>query len=351
MGDMQPALPLGNPQRSSSDTAADFSFLRPLKPTIVFTTYWRFAAERQKVFFRRIRNQPPPWSTDPVLQEHKFTNAYRAADRVSQFLIRHVIYEGDPDFRETFFRVMLFKVFNRIETWELLQRELGEVKYEDYSFEVYDGILGKAMAAGQKLYSAAYIMPSGGRNSMFLRKHQMHLRLIERMMTDRIPERISGIGTMAKAFGLLRAYPTIGDFLAYQYVTDVNYSPVTGFSEMEFVVPGPGARDGIRKCFTDLGGLTEAELIKFIAERQEECFAAVNVQFPSLWGRPLQLIDCQNLFCEVDKYARVVHPEFSGVSGRTRIKQKLRPSPKPLIPWFPPKWNLNDLVLREVSHV
>ena len=29
------------------------------------------------------------------------------------------------------------------------------------------------------------------------------------------------------------------------------------------------------------------------------------VEFRDLWGRPLQLIGCQNLFCEVDKYARV----------------------------------------------
>jgi hypothetical protein len=329
----------------------DFRFLRPLKPTVVFATYWRFAAERQDVFFRRLRSSPPPWSSDPVLQEHKFTNAYRAADRVSQFLIRNVIYNGDPAPQETFFRTLLFKLFNRIETWELLARELGEISYASYAFKRYDRVLTKAMASGRKLYSAAYIMPSGGRNAVYPRKHQMHLRMVERMMKDETPERLSDSPSMASAFTLLRSYPTIGDFLAYQYVTDVNYSPLTGFSEMEFVVPGPGALDGIRKCFTDLGGLTEAELIKFITVRQDECFAAVNLRFSSLWGRRLQLIDCQNLFCEVGKYARVVHPEFTGLSGRTRIKQKLRPSPEPIVPWFPPKWGLNDRVQRMPEYV
>ena len=38
-------------------------------------------------------------------------------------------------------------------------------------------------------------------------------------------------------------------FLAYQYLIDLNYAAGLGFSEMDFVVPGPGARDGIRKCF------------------------------------------------------------------------------------------------------
>jgi 5-hmdU DNA kinase, helical domain len=78
----------------------DFGFLRPLKPTVVFDTYWRFAVERQNVFFRRIRGDPAPWTTDQVLRVHKFTNAYRASDRVSQYLIRHVIYTGDHSPRE-----------------------------------------------------------------------------------------------------------------------------------------------------------------------------------------------------------------------------------------------------------
>ena len=55
----------------------------------------------------------------------------------------------------------------------------------------------------------------------------------------------------------------------------------------------------------------------------------------------LQLIDCQNLFCEVDKYARVVHPEFVGLSGRSRIKQRFVAAPRPIPQWYPPKWNVH----------
>jgi hypothetical protein len=110
---------------------------------------------------------------------------------------------------------------------------------------------------------------------------------------------------------------------------------------MEFVVPGPGARDGMRKCFDDLGDYSEADAIKWVAERQAQEFERLELHFSDLWGRPLQLIDCQNLFCEVDKYARVAHPEFKGVSGRVRIKQRFAQSQSPLPePWFPPKWGV-----------
>jgi len=54
---------------------------------------------------------------------------------------------------------------------------------------------------------------------------------------------------MQRAFELLKSYPGLGDFLAYQYVTDINYSEITDFTEAEFVVPDPGALDGIQKCF------------------------------------------------------------------------------------------------------
>ena len=142
----------------------------------------------------------------------------------------------------------------------------------------------------------------------------------------------------------------VGDFLAYQYVTDINYSQLTNFSEMEFVVPGPGARDGIRKCFHSLGGLNEADIIRLVAERQQEEFSRLGLNFRSLWGRPLQLIDCQNLFCEVDKYARIAHPHIKGISDRKRIKQAYQGNLQPIEYWYPPKWEINHLIKNGADH-
>lgn len=318
----------------------DFSFLRPLKPTIVFSSYWHFAVERQEIYLRRVGGASPPWSADPVLRAHKFTNAYRAADRVSQYLIRHVIGHDTRSLEDTFFRILLFKLFNRIETWELLVEKLGDPNAQSFEIERYNRVLTDAFARGQRLYSAAYIMPSGGRNG-FRRKHEMHLHLLKKMLREELPARITECGTMAGAFSLLRAYPTLGDFLAYQFITDLNYSHLTNFEESEFVIPGPGAKGGLQKCFADFAGLSGADVIRLVTERQEECLRAMNLRFPTLWGRPLQLIDCQNLFCEVNKYARVVHPEFNEKAGRTRIKQKLHSSGCLLPPIFPAKWGLN----------
>tara|TARA_R110002110_G_scaffold415733_1_gene654569 strand:+ start:2546 stop:3631 length:1086 start_codon:yes stop_codon:yes gene_type:complete len=325
------------PQRSIRS-----NHLSPAKVTAVYDAYWYFAFERQNIFFNRINRTNGPWTRDPILSEFKFTNAYRAADRVSQYLIRHVIYRDDlpNNAGEIFFRIILFKLFNKIETWERLERDLGPLVFEDYDFDAYDAVLMSLKAAGNSIYSGAYIMHPGSSAFQKKFKHQNHLKLLELMMAEELPDRIADTRRMQDGFELLLEYPTIGDFLAYQFVTDLNYSELTDYSEMEFVVPGPGALDGIKKCFSNLGGLNTAEIIRFVADIQEQEFERLELDFQNLWGRRLQLIDCQNLFCEISKYSRVSHPHISGTSDRKRIKQKFSENDKPIEYWFPPKWGI-----------
>ena len=311
---------------------------RLLKTTPVFDTYWRFASERQEMFMRRVLGSMPPWTEDPILSGHRFTNTYRASDRVSQYVIRHVIYEGSQKAEEVFFRTILFKLFNKIETWEALCRKLGSLSWREYSFDQYAKVLDRLLDDGERIYSAAYIMPSPAFGSP--RKHRNHLRLVEHMMADGAPKKLEKATSLRAVFELLRGYPSLGDFLAFQFAIDLNYSELINFSEMEFVVAGPGARDGIRKCFNDTAGLTDAEVIQLMTERVGDEFERLGIRFQSLWGRRLQLIDCQNVFCEVSKYARVAHPDIAGASGRTRIKQKFMPRSSPMPQWYPPKWGL-----------
>ena len=205
----------------------------------------------------------------------------------------------------------------------------------------------EAMVAGETLYSGAYIMASGKSRFGHERKFQNHIRLIELMMKEKLSEKIIACKGLGDIFNLLKLYPTIGNFLAYQYTIDLNYSSSLQFSEMDYVMPGPGARDGIRKCFTDYGDFNEVDIVKYTTEIQEKEFERLGLEFKNLWGRRLQLIDCQNLFCEVDKYARVLHPDVNGLSNRKRIKQLYVPTKEQFEYWYPPKWNLNAKIEKE----
>lgn len=309
--------------------------------TPVYETYWRFATERQAIYMRRLSNPVGPWTTDPILAAYRFTNAYRASDRVSQFLIREVQYHEDrsQEPRELFFRTLLFKIFNRIDTWRALERELGPLTWVGTELDAVAGVLDTFMSKGERIYSAAYIMPAPALGHA--RKHANHLALVKRMLDDRVPERIRQAPSLRSVFEILLRYPGLGPFLAFQYTIDLNYSALLDHDEGDFVIAGPGALDGIVKCFAHTGRRSPEEVIHWVCEQQERAFADAGLSFQTLFGRRLQPIDCQNLFCEISKYARVAHPDIKGVSGRTRIKQSFRRAPDPLPPpMFPPRWSL-----------
>src|SRR6266516_1197435 len=149
----RPAKPLAPPKSTSRAALTVIVRQSPIIPTEVLDSYWRFAAERQGIFFRRLSGASQPWTDDPVLGTYKFTNAYRASDRVSQYLIRNVIYRPDlpSTTTEICFRILLFKMFNKIETWELLETTFGRITHEEYTFESYDRVLTAAMQSGRRI--------------------------------------------------------------------------------------------------------------------------------------------------------------------------------------------------------
>ncbi|MDQ3570029.1 MAG: putative DNA base hypermodification protein [Actinomycetota bacterium] len=311
---------------------------RVLRATAAFSSYWWLAAERQRIFFRRLRGEEPPWTDDRVLASHRFTNAYRASDRVSQFLINNVLYAARTDERSTVLRVLLFKIFNRIETWRYLEETFGPLTADTFDPRRVAKVLDARLASGERLYSAAYIMPSPRLGEA--RKHANHLLLLGQLLRDGTVDRLVDAHSLRTLYETLAGVHSFGPFLAFQFAIDLNYSRLYSFSEMDFVVAGPGAQDGIGKCFIGADGLSPEDIIRAVTQNASTHFEEQCVEFQSLWGRPLQLVDCQNLFCEVDKYSRVAHPELQGRSGRTQIKQRYVASGSPVRVAYPPKWGL-----------
>lgn len=291
------------------------------------------------MLLRRVAGAPPPWTTDPIIAGHRFTNAYRVADRVSQYLV-HSVQAGEGRSqapRELFFRTLLFKLFNRVETWEALEAAVGPIAWERADLDRLAGVLDALRARGEPIYSAAYVIPPPGLGRGT--KHRDHLEVLRRMMEDRVPDRLRQVPDLAAVYATLLGYPGMGPFLAFQFAVDLNYSTLLDHAESSFVVAGPGARDGISKCFAGPERREPEAVIRWTAERQDAEFTRRGLRFERLAGRPLQLVDCQNLFCEISKYARVAHPDSVGSAGRLRIKQRYRASGRPVpMPRLPPKW-------------
>jgi hypothetical protein len=316
--------------------------VQPRRRQAVYRAYWQLAAERQRIFRARHAGRPAPWTSDPILAKYKFCNTFRASDRASQFLIGRVIYNRLPISPEDeFLRIVLFRLFSRPETWVALEAATGSIGTASLRRGRLAAALDQLWSRGQKLYTGAFIL-CANRAFGHKRKHHNHLALLELMLRERLPTQIARARSLKEVYERLTAYPLLGPFMAYQIAIDLNYSELIDFSEDEFTVAGPGARRGIAKCFIDTAGWSDARIIHWMVDNQQSECERLGVDLPTLWGRPLRAIDCQNLFCEIDKYARVAFPNLK--SDRQRIKTIFTPTLAPLPAFYPPKWGINEQI-------
>ena len=307
----------------------------------VYELYWTFASRRQAAFEARLAGKSWPWSDDSILKTFKFCNVFRAADRVSQFMIRDVAYAQDREStaRDRIFQIVAFRTFSKIETWRGLTEELGgPPRIEHLRNGAFAKALDRVKAVNGGLYTGAFIL-CANKAFGFDEKHRNHVALFKHMFLEQAcAERVLQLPSLEAVVGLLQSFPLMGPFMAYQIAIDLNYSDLIDFSENDYTQAGPGALRGLKKAFTDLGDFSPADTILWMVEQQENEFARLELPFNGLFGRKLHGIDCQGLFCELDKYCREAVPELA--SARSRIKAKYSAGNSDMSLFFPPKWAL-----------
>jgi hypothetical protein len=308
-----------------------------------FKYYFHFMEKRMDVFWSKYEGRKYPWTDDTILRKHKFTNVYRVCDRVSQYLIKNVICNAQQKYsdQDLFLRILIFKVFNRIDTWEYIEQKTGGLCVKTFNADILSKLLADRIDS-QPIFNSAYLMTGSHQSfKQYDSKHERWLRMIDKEFVkgSRMSQILSS-KSMKEIFDIFSSCPFIGGFLAYQYTIDLNYSDLIDYDENSFVKAGIGAIRGIKKCFTDLGKHTYEDAIRYTydnLDKYRERYGFNN--FKNLFGREPTLIDLQNCFCETDKYLRVQMPELN--LENTRIKQIYKPSGPPIEYYFPPKWNLD----------
>ena len=278
------------------------------------------------------------------MQNNFFCNSYRVLDKVSQYLISEVIEKGDQSAEETVFRVVLFNLFTKIETWELLQKELGPLTWKGYNRERYVDVLREAVEEGHKLYTCAFIKPAPkiAGQPRGQKNYEGHLTFLEWMMGNELHAKSSNSPTMADLFDWLEPFPSMGLFSAYQLMLCLSYTKVANFHQNDFVVVGPGSRSGLSKLFgKSLGRHSSndgfcSKVMRYLAENQDYFFALGGFEFRGLGPKklPLGIADIEHSLCEVDKYCRAAHPQLK--AKRTNLHRSFSSS-KPLPPLVLPK--------------
>jgi hypothetical protein len=211
---------------------------------------------------------------------------------------------------------------------------------QDLASGQFERALDNVKAERGGLYTGAFIL-CATKAYGFDEKHRNHVALFRQMfLREAVAERILKASSFKEIVCLLQGFPLTGPFMSYQIAVDLNYSDLVNFDEDDYTQAGPGALRGLKKAFIDGGDYNPSDVIKWMVDRQEKEFERLGLPFSGLWGRRLHAIDCQGLFCELDKYCREAAPEL--VSARSRIKARFTPSAEPLSLFFPPKWGINN---------
>ncbi|KZT21621.1 hypothetical protein NEOLEDRAFT_744437 [Neolentinus lepideus HHB14362 ss-1] len=310
---------------------------RTLRVSPVFDTLFLWMAERDAIRRKRVAGEPAPWTDDPIFSKYRFTNVFRVFDRTTQYILKNVINRGSTDLNECAFRVMLFRTFNRISTWELLESSIGALTWKAFDFDTYKEVLGEAVRDGQALYGYAYIIPAPSLGMS--RNYENHLLLLQRMMEDHLPEKLKEVKHIEDAHRIMISYPSMGDFTGFQLLLDLNMIPHYSFSEDEWAICGPGSAAGLRKIFgDDVKGIETAAMV-YLRDTQNEHWERLDISEPPSMhpGKiGVSLVDLEHSLCECEKYSRVKHPSIKG--KRTSIKATFCAKPEALTVDLPARW-------------
>lgn len=316
--------------------------IRKAKPSLNYNNiryFYDFVTERYKIHVRKdFLKQKAPWTDDEILQCYKFCNVRREHDRQSQYLIKNISTNPCLSLEDKIVNSFYFRAWNN---WDTMKDLGGPWAAKDlYSSQMKQQIrpIYQQLASedpDRKWWSSAY--NQGGTKQAW--RYPNPNRKVNK--EDDIPLRVFHIGPWLKehntvekllsandqkvAFEAIKEIQGFADFLAYQIFVDLTYIENFPFSENEFVVAGPGCRNGLNKLFDDYDGLTLEEALFWLADNIDEIFNKIH---PPFWAgrlfvdlpqedRFFSVMCLENCMCELSKYIRTIEG-----TGRPRVKYK-----------------------------
>lgn len=312
---------------------------KPKLNAVAVKHFYDFVTERYKIHIRKdFLKQKAPWTNNPILLQYKFCNIRREHDRQSQYLIKNISANPCLSIEDKIVNSFYFRAWNNWDTMKDLggpwpAKSLYSSQMKEQVRPIYQKLATEDH--DRKWWSSAY--NQGGTKQAW--RYPNPNRKVDK--EDDIPLRVFHIGPWLKehntiekllnasdqkvAFEAIREIQGFADFLAYQIFVDLTYIEDFPFSENEFVVAGPGCRNGLNKLFDDYDGLTLEEALFWLADNIDEIFNKIH---PPFWAgrlfvdlpqedRFFSVMCLENCMCEFCKYIRTVEG-----NGRPRVKYK-----------------------------
>ena len=275
--------------------------------------FFDYARRRQQIFLDRRAGKPAPWTDDPVLRDYRFTNIFREDDKVTVWF-RENIRDPMKNSPDVLLATVIFRWFNRIETAELL--------LEDDLFRGWDGVVaGRVLSGRSPVVTGAYIIKTpAGMDKLngviwcidtFIREKRAVGSLeplrwhayAQSMLRDKS-------WTLQEAWNWLRQFPYMGDFMAYEVVTDLRHTKLLRDAPdvNRWANPGPGAARGLCRLldkpldhFDRHNKRDREEMIELMQLLLNK--ACAGHLWPAEWGW-WEMREVEHTLCEWDKFER-----------------------------------------------
>jgi len=271
--------------------------------------YW--CCERESIRKKRVAGAPYPWTEDPILRQYRFTNLRRRDDRVSQWIIKHVLERGLDHELDVFLKwSALARWVNWPPTLEKAQR-MNCISRTDIDLIAIGQLIDALVAQDEKAWTGAYMIRpakppySPMRKGMFIATIVVGKEFVG--VIDRVKLGLSANSVQATC-ELLQEANFWGPFMAGQVVADWTYTPLlASAADLNTWAPqGPGSRRGFNRL---LGRPLKQHISPEEWSEQLQLWRAEIIQELGAEYTTLTAMDVQNALCETDKYLRVRYGE------------------------------------------
>ncbi|MCL6381560.1 nucleotide kinase domain-containing protein [Pectobacterium parmentieri] len=299
---------------------------KPILNETVIREWFYHQRERTSIYYKKeILNLPPYWTDDEILRKYKFVNTKRVWDRETKWLLKNVVNNNLLSYENKILNCFLFRVINKSDTLNEINAPLdfSKITISDINEKIREQINNISREKPDYVFfSAAYILGGPKFNfGKFLEKIEnmteknMIIRMIKFVFynQDKIINGVQSSANQLEVFKHLKSFSGIGDFLAYQIFIDLTYITKFPFTEMNFVISGPGCGRGINWIFSDRDGMNSEECLFWftinqnnIAEKYSEKWDVNDIfHFLPKEQRVYTLMDMENSgACEIDKRCR-----------------------------------------------
>lgn len=273
-------------------------------------TYFYWIHERETIRLNKeVEQKPPPWTDDSILQKFKFCQVFREDDRTTRWFRTHIRdpYRDDP---EVLMATVIFRWFNYIETGRTLVKNKLHLEWDRKKAI-------EEITKQNKWVTGAYIVKTPNR----MDKVTGVAECISHMWGDRekLVEKILATNSLEESWNILRDYPYMGPFMAYEVITDLRHTYLLRDAEdiLTWANAGPGAMRGLnRLAGRELGFCKRShpwnEEMRNLWEISRE---KLNPNLIDL--DKFEMREIEGGLCEFDKYSRILNEE-----GRTRSVYK-----------------------------